>query len=256
MKISSHSHGTSLTVSSGDAHRRALRAAFSFVAVATLSACSNADAGSPVTTVGAQTGSQAGTISTPVAGKLATAGVSASAGSVGAPAASGTFATAGAVATAGAGSAATAGTLGAGAGTGTPSPVAGASGAAAGGGGGGAMNGIATFTAVLAIFADENNRCGLCHGMPTIGGGLVFDPSDAAGAYKALVGTISKGESGSQCAGKTYVVPSNPESSLLYEKLASATPSCGARMPANGVVLTATELATVHDWIMAGAKND
>lgn len=131
--------------------------------------------------------------------------------------------------------------------------TAGASGAAAGSA---APTGPATFTAVLAIFADTKNNCGLCHSMATIGGGLVFKPTDKQGTFSALVGVTSKGMSGSQCAGKTYVVAGKPEASLLYDKLANATPSCGVRMPASGTVLTDAEIATVGAWISAGALNN
>ena len=144
-----------------------------------------------------------------------------------------------------------------------PSPTAGAAvsgvagaGPSAGVAGAAASGGAATFTAVLAILADPNNNCGLCHKMAMIGGGLIFDPADKAGTFAALVGPSSKGMSGNGCTGKPYVVPGQPASSLLYDKLASATPSCGARMPASGVVLTDAELATVRAWIAAGAKND
>jgi len=90
----------------------------------------------------------------------------------------------------------------------------------------------------------------------TNGGGLVFDPSDKMGTYTALVSVASKGMMGSSCAGKTYVVPNKPEESLLYDKVSKATPSCGLRMPASGVVLDDAEIATIQKWIMAGAKND
>ena len=116
-----------------------------------------------------------------------------------------------------------------------------------------AMGGTATFAAVLEIFADSNNNCGLCHKMPTLGGGLIFDPADKMGTYIALVGAASKGMQGSMCAGKTYVVAGKPDESLLYVKVAVATPSCGVRMPASGVVLEDKEIATIRAWIMAGA---
>jgi mono/diheme cytochrome c family protein len=107
--------------------------------------------------------------------------------------------------------------------------------------------------AVLKIFTDAN--CGLCHGMATIGGGLMFKPTDAMGTYTALVGSMAAGTSMGMCLGKTYVVAGNPDASLLYQKL-QPTPPCGARMPATGTFLTDDQIKTVHDWIMAGAKND
>jgi mono/diheme cytochrome c family protein len=114
----------------------------------------------------------------------------------------------------------------------------------------------ATFTAVVAIFVDQKNNCRLCHMMPTIGGGLVFDPMDKQATFQALVGTSSKGTLGSQCGGKTYVVPRQPDASLLYDKISKTTPTCGMRMPATGTVLTDPEIATVRAWIAAGAMNN
>lgn len=116
--------------------------------------------------------------------------------------------------------------------------------------------GAATFTAVLAIFAKSQNACGLCHKTAASGGGLMFDPADKAGSFAALVGPKSAGLNGSTCTGKTYVVPGMPDASLLYEKIAKAMPSCGARMPATGTIMMDDEIATVRAWIMAGAKND
>jgi hypothetical protein len=132
-------------------------------------------------------------------------------------------------------------------GGGGSSAIAGTMGAA------GAPANTATFTAVIAILADSKNNCGLCHKMMTLGGGLVFDPSDKMGTYDALVNIASKGMQGSMCAGKTYVVPGKPDESLMYDKVSKAKPSCGVRMPASGVVLEDTEIATIRAWIMAGA---
>jgi hypothetical protein len=139
------------------------------------------------------------------------------------------------------------------AGTSATPPVAGTVSAAAGTA---APSGAATFTAVLAIFADSKNNCGLCHAMMTIGGGLIFDPANKQATYTALVGPTSKGTLGSQCGGKTYVVAGQPDASLLYHKVADATPPCGVRMPASGAVLTDMEIATVRAWIAAGALNN
>jgi hypothetical protein len=139
------------------------------------------------------------------------------------------------------------------AGSGGMAPIAGKAGAAAGTA---APGGAAAFSAVLAIFADPKNNCALCHAMATIGGGLIFNPTDRQATFQALVGVTSKGASGSQCGGKTYVVAGQPDASLLYNKLASATPPCGARMPASGTVLSATEIETVRAWIAAGALNN
>jgi hypothetical protein len=51
------------------------------------------------------------------------------------------------------------------------------------------------------------------------------------------------------------VVPGKPDESLLYLKINRAAP-CGDAMPGTGTQLTADQIALVHDWILAGAKND
>lgn len=134
--------------------------------------------------------------------------------------------------------------------------------AAAGSGGGAPGGDVATdgspgtLTDVLAILG--NHGCGLCHGAePGQGdGGLSFDWRQKDASFQAFVGVQSAGINGSVCAGKTYVVPGSPEMSLLYDKLANPAPSCGARMPASGMLLSAAELGTVRSWISAGAQDN
>jgi hypothetical protein len=85
-------------------------------------------------------------------------------------------------------------------------------------------------------------------------GGLMFNTtaSSKMALYTALVGGMSKS---AMCTGKTYVTKGSPGQSLLYDKLANATPGCGVRMPP-GDALSAADLETVRSWIMAGAPND
>jgi hypothetical protein len=84
----------------------------------------------------------------------------------------------------------------------------------------------------------------------------MFNPKDQASAYTALVAvTVAASASYSLCAGKTYVIKGAPDTSLLYDKIANDTPSCGARMPL-GAKFTADQIATVRAWISAGAAND
>ncbi|MEY4581129.1 MAG: hypothetical protein RL701_5832 [Pseudomonadota bacterium] len=153
-----------------------------------------------------------------------------------------------------------AGSSGGAAGAAVGGTAGGAAGAAAGGTGGAAAGGgSATFTAVLQIFSARN--CGLCHsgGATTLpssaNGGLLFSLSDKAAAHIALVGPMTS--SFGKCAGKTLVVPGSPDTSVLFDKLANATPACGAtRMPLGGMPLTAAELESVRAWIADGAKNN
>jgi hypothetical protein len=86
-------------------------------------------------------------------------------------------------------------------------------------------------------------------------GSFVFNSNDKLASYNALVGKVSAGGAGSKCGGKTYVVPKDPNSSLLYQKLLATVP-CGMRMPMGGMVLTDPELQTISAWITAGAQNN
>jgi hypothetical protein len=225
MKITVESSGKYLTAGAAARATRLFAViAASFVAMS--SACTSQSPAGPVTLAGTGAPAMAGS------GAPVTAGT-------GAPAA---MAGAQAISTAGASAA----------GSSAVAPIAGTSGAAAGAA---APGGGATFTAVLAIFADPKNNCGLCH-KNMISVGVNFDPADKEATYKALVGVASKGMLGSLCGGKTYVVPMQPDASLLYNKLAMATPPCGVRMPASGVVLSDMEIATVRAWIAAGALNN
>ena len=144
-----------------------------------------------------------------------------------------------------------------GAGAGGVVAAAGSGGGASGAGGDVATDGSpGTLTDVLAILGDHG--CGLCHGAePGQGdGGLSFDWRQKEASFQAFVGVQSPGINGSVCAGKTYVVPGSPDMSLLYDKLANAVPSCGARMPASGMPLSAAELGTVRTWISGGAQDN
>jgi hypothetical protein len=87
---------------------------------------------------------------------------------------------------------------------------------------------------------------GPCHG-PTRAGGLSLRISDT---YKALVSA-----SATQVQG-LRVVPYDPDSSLLINKLESATPLVGARMPLRGPYLSAEQLILIRTWISLGAADD
>ncbi|HLH54470.1 MAG TPA: hypothetical protein VKY92_12720 [Verrucomicrobiae bacterium] len=90
--------------------------------------------------------------------------------------------------------------------------------------------------------------CVGCHG-PT------FPPDFTSGSALSLM-YISAG-TGGQCNGTyTYVVPSDPFNSLLYEKITS--PPCGAQMPQGGPYFNYIVTQRVWRWIneLTGADND
>ncbi|HET8937057.1 MAG TPA: PQQ-binding-like beta-propeller repeat protein [Polyangiales bacterium] len=117
--------------------------------------------------------------------------------------------------------------------------------------------GSATWSAVFQEVI-VNNGCNggsTCHAS-TSGGNLVMQTK--ADSYKALVNMAAMGASSTPtCAASNMkrVVPSDPDNSLLINKLEQATPACGARMPP-GAALKPEQIKQVRDWVAAGAKDD
>ena len=109
-----------------------------------------------------------------------------------------------------------------------------------------------SYAAVQAVF---DARCTICHDAQKLG--LPADPKlplTADVSYKTLVN-----QPASETCGGTLVVPGHPETSYLYQKLTQTPPCSGLPMPhafemGPTVPLTAEQLATVKDWIAAGAK--
>jgi hypothetical protein len=128
---------------------------------------------------------------------------------------------------------------------------------AAGGGMAGNAAPAAKFSEIYAMMFPmaTNARCDACHSMPAndIANGNLEMGTTQMSAYMALVGQTSKS---SRCMSKTLVVPGQPEMSLLYQKLSSATPPCGSRMPLGGTAFSDAQLEMIRSWIAAGAKND
>ncbi len=87
---------------------------------------------------------------------------------------------------------------------------------------------------------------GPCHG-PTRAGGLSLRSADA---YKSLVSAAATQVEGLR------VVPYDPDSSLLINKLESATPLVGARMPLRGPYLSQEQLVLIRTWVALGAADD
>jgi hypothetical protein len=85
-----------------------------------------------------------------------------------------------------------------------------------------------------------------------------LDLSSQAAAYANL----QESAAGVACntSGLKRVVPGDAATSVLFEKVASANPSCGAQMPfgcaGTGTCLSAAKVKDIEDWINDGAKND
>jgi hypothetical protein len=93
-------------------------------------------------------------------------------------------------------------------------------------------------------------RCATCHGSTPSGNALRLTAADG---YASMVGVAS-----SCNPTLKLVVPSDPQSSLLWRKLGGSTTICGQPMPPAGSLkdTQATEFAIIEAWIRLGAKND
>lgn len=96
---------------------------------------------------------------------------------------------------------------------------------------------------VQAVFA--NNTCLNCHSGNNPSGALPLD--DATISENALVDIVAR------CSNNNakLVEPGDPESSVLYIKLASQAPNCGGVMPPNGQLISANDLNVIYDWIVS-----
>ncbi len=93
-----------------------------------------------------------------------------------------------------------------------------------------------------------------------------LDMSSQATAYKNLVGVaasgplVPPGKTACKGSGLERVKAGDAQHSLLYLKVASASPPCGSQMPygcpTGFSCLSSSEAQTIADWINAGAKND
>ena len=102
-----------------------------------------------------------------------------------------------------------------------------------------------------------------CHGSGM--GGLSMKNKDDA--YRNLVGAAAAGPA-CKAGSMLRVKPSEPNASLLLDKLSHPKPSCGDMMPIGAklvpnclskvpsVCTTEQELGLVNAWILAGARND
>ena len=119
--------------------------------------------------------------------------------------------------------------------------------------GSGAGGNGASFADVQAILDQHCVRCHDANNTHPLGYAAL--PLTADAAYEALVSRPAL-----ETCGGTLVVPSDPASSYLMHKIATATPCEGSRMlrpfevgPA--VPLSDDEIATVQEWIAGGAKH-
>jgi hypothetical protein len=109
----------------------------------------------------------------------------------------------------------------------------------------------ATFTEVYTTILQPT--CSPCHN-PS-GEGPFQDFSSQSLAYAALVGVKASGPS-CDSSNEERVVPGNASQSLLFQKISSQGPPCGAPMPLGAAPLLAPQVMLVEAWINAGALDD
>ncbi len=120
--------------------------------------------------------------------------------------------------------------------------------------GGGGSGGAAAFAPVQAIFDQYCVRChDPAHPVVPETQTYVGMPLVASASYAALVGVPAL-----ETCGGNRVVAGDPEHSYLYRKVVDATPCDGERMPHQGMLantppLSAADIATIRNWIAAGA---
>lgn len=112
--------------------------------------------------------------------------------------------------------------------------------------------GTATFTTIYDRIIATN--CIGCHGdVGSPDAGTLF-MSTRQQAYSQLVNVPANGNA---CAGQGIrVIPGNPGASLLVDKISRARPACGLTMPPFSGPLGASDVQTIRDWILAGARDD
>lgn len=104
-----------------------------------------------------------------------------------------------------------------------------------------------------------------CNGGPTchasVAGGALKMTTKAE-AYMALVGVkaggvnlVMNGSPNCKDSMLTRVTAGDPAASLLFDKVNSAMPKCGGKMPPSGA-LPADKIEQIRKWIMDGAKDN
>lgn len=97
------------------------------------------------------------------------------------------------------------------------------------------------------LLVRANCSSGYCHGGSKAGG---FEIGGLGTMYSKIVGVKS-----SRNPSWTYIVPKQPEKSLIFEKISKEKPVFGSKMPI-GSTLTTRDIKKIKDWILAGAPNN
>ena len=105
------------------------------------------------------------------------------------------------------------------------------------------------------IFAPSCALSG-CHLAPVKKRDLLGEPPYLAGeaTFAALI-NVTPTQTQAASAGLKLVMPGNPDSSFLYQKVIydSSAFAFGAKMPSGGLTMTANQILFLRQWIAAGA---
>jgi hypothetical protein len=85
--------------------------------------------------------------------------------------------------------------------------------------------------------------CGVCHHAQP---GELGELDLTSPSLESRIVNVTSAE----CGPAILVVPGQPANSFLYDKISSATPTCGAQMPQTGS-LTPSQIQCVSSWITA-----
>jgi outer membrane protein assembly factor BamB len=104
-----------------------------------------------------------------------------------------------------------------------------------------------TYTAIYdEVLEPQGCTADRCHG------GLGLKLAIKGNGHASLMSDLGVGT----CAGMKFIVPGQPDMSLLYRKVADDMPPCGARMPLSLAPLKPEELTQIRTWIEMGAPNN
>ena len=112
-------------------------------------------------------------------------------------------------------------------------------------------SGEPTWTSIYNTILNQDQTCTSsgCHGNPMLPPAM----GTAGDAYNSLVGV----EAGGSCSGSgVYVVPGDPDASVLLQVLDAPNCANNLQMPIGGQPLGADQRAAIRAWITAGAQNN
>jgi hypothetical protein len=98
-------------------------------------------------------------------------------------------------------------------------------------------------------------KCSGCHGANPVGDPIQFNSVSAARASLFNSDSTKRLTAEEPTVHPIYrVTPGSADSSYLYQKINSASPKSGVRMPQDGPYLTTAQINVIRRWIEKGAS--